>query len=196
MKKLQFLAILICLFLTSCNQSNPSKNDIKKNAADKKELKRVKKKIVDFLPKAMETANVDSWLILSGEKDKDPLAKYVGAEKAVGTTAVVFFVDHRGVFRSVAMSPENEAKELSKLKIHDKVIPIREGGHAEIMAASFLLNMKRERIAINSSATNPLANGLSDSLKINLQELFDDDQYKLVPSTDLVNAWLSDELPK
>jgi hypothetical protein len=198
MKKLQFLAILMTVFLvSSCKQNDQATKlaDTDADAEKNKKAKMVKKRIYELLPKAMETAEVDAWLVLCRGIDNDPLADKIGGENVEETTAFVFYKDRVG-FKSLALAPQSEVEALRKLKIQDKVIPVSEGGSAVIMAATFMLNMGMQKIAINSSKTNPMADGLSYSQRMYLEELFGEDKDRFVSSTELVNSWLSSELPK
>lgn len=195
MKKLKFLTILLTVLIMSCNQSNQTSKNSKSNAETMQKAKVVKKRIYDLLPKALETAEVDAWLVLCRGIDNDPLADKIGGEHVVETTAFVFYKDRVG-FKSIALAPQSEVEALRELKIQDKVIPVSEGGSAVIMAASFLLNMGMQKIAINSSKSNPMADGLSYSQRLYLEELFGENKDRFVSSTTLVDSWLSAELPE
>jgi Xaa-Pro aminopeptidase len=154
-----------------------------------------KKRINELLPKAMEAANVDAWLIICRENNNDPIADHIGGENAGGTAAFLFYTDARG-FRSLAISPEGEATALKDLGIHGKVMQVERGKSAVQLATNFLRNKRFQRIAINSSTTNSMADGLSYTQRMNLEELMGDDKDKLVSSTELIYEWLSVKLPE
>lgn len=195
MKKLKFLTILLTILIMSCNQSNQTSQNSESNSEAMQKAKVVKKRINKLLPKIMESYGIDAWLILCREVGNDPMAAEIGGENVAGNTAIIFFND--GIaFRSLVLSPEAGAQAISDLKIHDKVIPLREDQSALIMAANFLLSKEMQKIAVNSSGTNAIADGLSYTQRKYLEDLFADQKDKLVSSTELVNDWLSAELPK
>jgi hypothetical protein len=195
MKKLPFLVILLSVFLLSCQQEKQTVTISEADLAARKKAKKIRNNINKLLPKAMEKANVDAWLVLCRGIDNDPLADQIGGENVVETTAFIFFHDGRA-FRSLVLAPQSEVQALRDLRIHDKVMPVREGYPADFAAANFLINKNMERIAINTSYTNPIADGLSYTQRIKLEELFIDQKDKLVSSTELVDAWLAADSSK
>ncbi len=154
-----------------------------------------KKRINQLLPKALEAAQVDAWLVICRENNNDPIADHIGGENAGGTAAFLFYNDQRG-FHSLVLSPEGEATALGDLKIHDKVMPIKRGKSSLEMAVNFMKRKGFEKIAVNSSTTNSTADGLSYTQRMKLEELMGDEKDKLVSSTELIYEWLSIKLPE
>ena len=147
-----------------------------------------------LLPLAMRRAGVDVWLVICRENDNDPLAAHIGCENAGGTAAFMFFLDGEKV-TSLVYSPEGEAKSLSEVGVHDKVISFKRGGNVFELVADKLIEMNPKKIAINSSEKN-IADGLSYTQRMRLEEAIGISMSKrLVSSQDLVTEWLSVKTP-
>lgn len=154
-----------------------------------------KKRINQLLPKALEAAKVDAWLTICRENNNDPLADHIGGENAGGTAAFLFYNDDKG-FHSLVFSPSGESTALDELDIHDKVVSVARGTSAVKMAVDFMKKQDFQQIAINSSATNSTADGLTYTQRTNLESLLGKDASKLVSSTEVVYEWLSIKLPE
>ncbi len=153
-----------------------------------------KERINKLLPEAMKAAGVDCWLTICRENNNDPIALHVGGENAGGTAVFMFYLDEEG-FHSRVFSPDGEATSLDELDIHDTVVKVDRGVSTLDEAAAFIQGKGFNRIAVNSSVENSLADGLSHSQRIALEEALGEESDKLVPSTDLVYEWLSIKLP-
>ncbi len=153
------------------------------------------KRISTLLPKALDGANVDCWIVICRENNNDPIAGHIGGENAGGTAAFLFFNDDDG-FHSLVFSPSGEATALDDLDIHDKVVSVERGTSSLGMAADFIKEKGFERIAVNSSESNSMADGLSYVQRIELESFLGDYRDRLVSSTDLVYEWLSIKLPE
>jgi Xaa-Pro dipeptidase len=154
-----------------------------------------KKRINQLLPEALKNAKVASWLVICRENYNDPIATHVGGENASGTAAFLFYTDETG-FHSLAFSPEGEAKALEDLAIHEKVERIPRGESAVARAVAFIKEKGFPTIAINTSANNEMADGLTHSQHQELASLMGSDVNKLVSSEELVYEWLSIKLPE
>uniref|UniRef100_UPI00404816C7 M24 family metallopeptidase n=1 Tax=Algoriphagus sp. TaxID=1872435 RepID=UPI00404816C7 len=152
-----------------------------------------KKRINQLLPEALKNADVASWLVVCRENYNDPIATHVGGENASGTAAFLFYTDETG-FHSLAFSPEGEAKALEDLAIHEKVERIPRGESAVARAVAFIKEKGFSTIAINTSASNEMADGLTHSQHQELASLMGSDVNKLVSSEKLVYEWLSIKL--
>jgi Xaa-Pro aminopeptidase len=151
-------------------------------------------RIRTLLPRAMERAGVDAWLVVCRENANDPLALHVGGENA-GGTAVFLFLREDPAVRSLAFSPVGEATALKEVGPHDEVVVIERGGNAIEAAAEKLKELDPARIAVNSSP-GPAADGLSFTQRTALEEALGPDLAgRLVSSQDLVQEWLSVKLP-
>ncbi len=152
-------------------------------------------RINTLLPRAMEAAGVDAWLVICRENNNDPIADHIGGENAGGTAVFLFFRDEDG-FTSRVYSPSGESTALDELDIHDEVISVERGGSAVEQAVEFIKEKDFEVIAINSSSGNAQADGLSYTQRINLEErLGAGFSERLVSSEELIYEWLSIKLP-
>jgi Xaa-Pro aminopeptidase len=196
MKKLLTLLFAAGLLFQSCStppatteqESTPSWND---NPWPEIRKQRINK----LLPEAMKAANVDAWLVLCRENHNDPIATHVGGENASGMASFLFYQDETG-FHSLVFSPEGEATALDELDIHETVLKVQQGSSTLEKAVEFIKEKKFNSIAINTSPTNALADGLSHSQHADLINLMGADASKLIPSTELVYEWLSIKLPE
>ncbi|MDO1501199.1 M24 family metallopeptidase [Winogradskyella maritima] len=154
-----------------------------------------KQRINQLLPIALKAAEVDCWLVICRENNNDPIADHIGGENAGGTAVFLFYNDETG-FHSKVFSPSGEATALGDLDIHDEVISVERGTSAVVMAVDFIKEKEFGIIAVNSSESNAMADGLSYSQRQNLEELLGDYSDRLVPSTEVVYEWLSIKLPE
>ena len=155
-----------------------------------------KERINTLLPKAMEAAGVDAWLVICRENNNDPIADHIGGENAGGTAAFLFFRDENG-FTSRVYSPSGESTALDELDIHDEVISVERGSSAVAQAVEFIKEKDFGTIAINSSESNAQADGLSYTQRTNLEEkLGADFSNRLRSSDELIYEWLSIKLPQ
>ena len=191
--KATFLFLFSLILFTACNSNPEQQAPINPGENPWPEIR--KKRINKLLPKALEAANVDAWLVICRENNNDPLADHIGGENAGGTAAFLFYNDENG-FHSMVFSPSGEATALDELDIHDKVVSVERGTSAVKMAVDFIKAKNFNKIAINSSESNSAADGLSYTQRQNLEEFMGDDAGKLVSSTDLVYEWLSVKLPE
>ncbi|MFN5331791.1 MAG: aminopeptidase P family protein, partial [Bacteroidota bacterium] len=154
-----------------------------------------KKRINQLLPEALKNAQIDSWLVICRENYNDPIATHVGGENASGTAAFLFYNDQEG-FHSLAFSPDGEATALEDLAIHQQVIRVPRGESALAKAVAFIKEKGFSTVAINTSTSNEMADGLTYSQHQELVSLMGVDQKKLVSSEELVYEWLSIKLPE
>ena len=152
-----------------------------------------KERISQLLPNAMKASGVDCWMVVCRENNNDPIADHVGGENAGGTAAFMFYIDAEG-FHSRVYSPSGEATALDDLDIHDEVIGAR--GSSVSMAVDFIKESGFKSVAINSSTSNSMADGLSYTQRQSIERLMGKDSDKLVSSTELIYEWLSIKLPQ
>ena len=154
-----------------------------------------KKRINQLLPEALKSAGVDVWLVLCRENYNDPIATHVGGENASGTAAFLFFNDAEG-FHSLVFSPDGEATALDELDIHEQVDRVPRGESAITYAVKFIQQKGFKNIAINTSSSNEMADGITQSQYQELSGLLGKDASKLISSEALVYEWLSIKLPE
>ncbi|WP_332911653.1 hypothetical protein [Algoriphagus boritolerans] len=143
----------------------------------------------------MKNAGIDAWLVICRENYNDPIATHVGGENASGTAAFLFYTDSAG-FHSLVFSPEGEATALDDLDIHEKVERVPRGESAVAKAVEFIKENGFSKVAINSSESNEMADGLTHSQYLDLAKLMGSDVNKLISSDELVYEWLSIKLPE
>jgi len=201
MKAFNLLGLLAIFIFAGCNNSNDNKTvaETKKETAISggenpwPEIR--KQRIRELLPEALKAANVDGWLVICRENNNDPLAHHIGGENAGGTAAFLFYNDDSG-FHSLAFSPSGESKALDDLDIHDSVASVERNTSALEQAADFIKQKDFQKIAINSSETNSMADGLSYSQRKELESYLGTYTERLEPSTELVYEWLAVKLPQ
>ncbi|MDF2158758.1 M24 family metallopeptidase [Algoriphagus sp. CAU 1675] len=195
-QNLKLIPVILAFFIIGCTQNTPvesvsvSKPDWSSNPWP--EIR--KQRISQLLPEAMKAAQVDCWLTICRENNNDPLAIHVGGENAGGTAAFLFYIDDSG-FHSLVFSPDGEATALDELDIHDEVVRVPRGTSAVAQAAEIIKTKNFQQIAINSSTSNSLADGMSFSQRQELESLLGETSSKLVSATELVYEWLSIKLP-
>lgn len=153
-----------------------------------------KERIQKLLPPAMEAAGVDAWIVVCRENNNDPIAHHVGGENAGGTALFLFYLEDQKA-KSIVFSPIGEMTALAELKIHDEVIAVARGNSAISDAGEFIKNKKFNKIAVNSSEENELADGLSYTQRKDLEAILGTESSKLVSSEELLYEWLSIKLP-
>ncbi len=189
------LFALVTLFTFSCNPTVEPTETIDPEAywGENPWPEIRKKRISQLLPKAMDAAAVDCWLVICRENNNDPMADHVGGENAGGTAAFLFYTDAQG-FHSLVYSPSGEATALDELDIHDEVLRIGRGKSAMTEAADFIKSKNFKSVAINSSGSNSVADGLSYTQRMSLESALGTASGKLVSSTELIYEWLSIKL--
>ena len=160
--------LLMLLSFMSCEQSTTERVELPFPPSDNPWTEIRAERLERLLPLAMQRAEVDVWIVICRENDNDPLALHVGCENAGGTAAFMFFLDGEKV-TSLVYSPEGEAKSLSDVGVHDKVISFKRGGNVFELVADKLIEMNPSKIAINSSDKN-IADGLSYTQRLQLEE--------------------------
>lgn len=200
LKVTKIAAILILLFLVSCgqNQSEISKADRfdAETFWGKSPWPEIRKKrIGQLLPEAMKAASVDCWIIICRENNNDPIADHIGGENAGGTAAFLFYLDNEG-FHSKVYSPSGESTALDDLNIHDEVVSVERGTSALSLAIDFIRSKDFGVIAVNSSETNAMADGLSHTQRQQIENLMGEEADRLISSTELIYEWLSIKLPE
>jgi len=155
-----------------------------------------KARIQQLLPRAMERAQVDAWVVICRENDNDPLALHVGCENTGAQAAFLFLKQKEGV-RALALSPSGEATALRDVGPFDEVVSLERGTDLFARVATALSEAKPQRIAVNSSRKLTVADGLSATQRERLEEALPPAlRRRLVSSEELVFEWLSVKLPE
>ncbi len=194
----KYLLVLIPFFLVSCEITTKAEagNPEPEIARDENPWPEIRnKRIRDLLPDALKEPGVDAWMIVCRENNNDPLADHIGGENAGGTAAFLFY-QSKGEVSSIVFSPEGEATALAEMEIHDRVIPVERGKSAIEEAVNFLKENNLNILAVNSSKENSLADGLSYTQRLDIEELLKGSAVRLVSSEEVVYNWLSIKLPE
>jgi Xaa-Pro aminopeptidase len=186
---------ILFLFLFSCQTESKKTETIENPFLGKSPWPEIRKeRIQKLLPEAMKAAENDAWIILCRENNNDPIAQHIGGENAGGQALFLFYLEGENV-KSVVFCPIGEATALSELKIHDEVIPVQRGNSAISDASEYIKSKQFQKIAINSSFENELADGLSFSQRKTLEDALGSEASKLVSADNLIYEWLSVKLP-
>lgn len=153
-----------------------------------------KERLEKLLPQAMKESGIDAWVIICRENNNDPIAHHVGGENAGGTALFLFYLEGDKAISKV-FSPVGEATALGELKIHDEVIPVERGKSAILQGAEFIKGQNFEKIAINTSFEELLADGLSYTQRKTLEEALGNHASKLVSAEELIYEYLAVKLP-
>ncbi len=192
MRRALLSALLVLLAAPLAGAAEPSSPP----ASPKAWLRIRKARVQQLLPGAMERAGVDAWVVLCRENANDPLAEHVGCENVSAPAAFLFLRDKAGL-RSVALSPSGEARALQDIGLHDEVVSLERGVDLYARVAQALAEAKPSRIAVNSSRTLAVADGLSATQRERLLEALSPALRKRLTSSDaLVYEWLSLKLPE
>jgi len=149
------MALLTFFSITACEGLQQKADALPFDPADNPWPEIRNERIAKLLPAAMQRAEVDAWVVICRENNNDPLASHVGCENAGGTAAFMFFLEGNSV-RSLAFSPEGEAKSLQDVGIHDEVVQFERGGNVFNLVAEELNRVNPKVIAINSSQRKPV----------------------------------------
>ena len=195
--KIKFISYIFLFILIGCNSDKKEEATIIPSEywGENPWPEIRKKRINKLLPNALQEAKVDCWLVLCRENNNDPLADHIGGENAGGDAVFLFYNDDGG-FHSKVFSPIGESTAFDELNIHDEVVGVSRGISSINLAINFIKNKNFETIAINSSTTNSIADGLSFTQRKQIENLLGKDSQKLISSSELVYNWLSIKLPE
>ena len=193
-KSLSF-ALFILLLLSSCGGAEKEKVTMDNPYSGPSPWPEIRKeRIQKLLPQAMQAAGVDAWIIICRENNNDPISHHIGGENAGGTALFLFYLENDQV-RSLAFSPIGESTALADLNIHDLVVPVERGSSTIEAASSLILGKNFNKIAVNFSYDNALADGLSYTQKLELERALGQQAGSLVSADELIYEWLSVKLP-
>jgi Xaa-Pro dipeptidase len=154
-----------------------------------------RERIRTLLPRAMDAAKVDAWILFCRENHNDPLAKFVGGEHAGRLTVMLFFRTPDGV-RSVALAPASEAITLRERLPDTEVVATEPAAEMRLFrdAAERIAAAGSRAIAVNKS-TLAVADGLTATHHDTLTAALGPLASRLTSSEELVYRWLGVKLP-
>ena len=155
----------------------------------------LRERVDKLLPDALETHDVDLWIVFTREESKDPLAGDFGGEDAVARMALLF--DRaEGRFRKTAIAASYDVTPLEETGIYDEVISYRSEGIKPHLKR-FVEELDPARIAVNTSRDMPIADGLTSGMQAYLEEVLGDDLVsRFVSSEPLVASFRGRRLPE
>ena len=154
-----------------------------------------RERIRTLLPRAMDGAKVDAWVLFCRENHNDPLAKHVGGEHAGRLTVFLFFRTADSV-KSVALAPASEAITLRERLPDTEVVSTPPDQEANLFreTAARIAAANARAIAVNKS-TLAAADGLTATHEDALVAALGPLASRLTSSEELVFRWLGVKLP-
>lgn len=155
----------------------------------------LRERVDKLLPDALETHNIDLWIVFTREESKDPLAEDFGGEDAVARMALLF--DHANDrFRKTAIAASYDVTPLEETGIYDEVISYRAEGIKPHLKR-FVEDLGPARIAVNTSRDMPIADGLTAGMRAYLEEVLGEGlASRFVSSEPLVASFRGRRLPE
>ncbi|WP_293014829.1 M24 family metallopeptidase [Mongoliibacter sp.] len=197
LNRFQFLLLFAigAMFLVSCQNNEVSEKVLDNPFSGPSPWPEIRKERLEkLLPQAMKASGVDAWIVICRENNNDPIAQHIGGENAGGTALFLFYLEGEKAISKV-FSPVGEATALTELQIHDEVIPVERGASAIEQGAEYIKGQQFEKIAINSSYGELLADGLSYTQRKSLEEALGNHASKLVSAEELIYEFLAIKLP-
>jgi len=128
----------------------------------------LRQRVDDLLPSALDTHNVDLWLVFTREEAKDPLAADLAGGSAVARMALLFARTESGL-RKIAIAASYDVVPLEASGIYDEILSYKsEGVKPHLLRVVEALNPAR--IALNTSRDMPVADGLTSGMRLYLVE--------------------------
>lgn len=154
----------------------------------------LRQRVNDLLPSALDTHNVDLWLVFTREEAKDPLAADLAGGSAVARMALLFARTESG-FRKIAIAASYDVVPLEASGIYDEIVSYKsEGVKPHLLRAVEAINPAR--IALNTSRDMPVADGLTSGMRLYLVETLGPEiAKKFVSSEPLVASFRGRRLP-
>lgn len=155
----------------------------------------LRERLEKLLPRAMETHDVDLWLVFTREESRDPLAEDLGGGKAVARMALLFGRSD-GQFHRTAIAASYDVTPLEESGLYDKVISYKREGIKPHLK-EFVSRLDPARIAVNMSRDMPIADGLTAGMRAYLEEVLGEVLVaRFVSSEPLVASFRGRRLPQ
>jgi len=159
--------------------------------ADRPEVENrlLEERLEQLLPRLMREQGIDLWLVIAREYNDDPVfLSLVPKPRFTARRTTMLLFHDRGPEAGL------ERLTISRYPLGTLYQPAWEGGDLEAQwrrLAEVIAERDPEKIAVNVSATWPVADGLSHGLHRQLQEALDDGlSQRLVSAESLVVRWL------
>ncbi|MHA2295857.1 MAG: M24 family metallopeptidase [Candidatus Hodarchaeales archaeon] len=140
------------------------------------------------LPGIMSETGIDCWLVFARETDAnpDPVMNLVVGNDVVGVSAFVFILHSSGDFKKIAIVANYDAATEEKKDIWDEVIPYVEG--IKVKLENLISKANPEKIALNYSEDDVVADGLSHGLFLKLSSILKDYTDRFTSSKPIIKA--------
>jgi len=116
-----------------------------------------------LLPQALAANKVDTWLVVSREYSRDPIAADLGGGQVVARAALLF-ARTAGGFRKIAIVASYDTTPIEESGIYDRVIAYR-GEGIKPHLKKVLEELDPKRIGVNISRDVPLGDGLTAGMR-------------------------------
>jgi len=178
MKKLIFISIFLFLSVGLLNSQFTILED-EKEIWDLK-IKIIKEKLDRFLLPAMREYNIDMWIVMSRENNRDPILPDIGGGIGGGRNAYVFIDDGTDRLKRYAIG--GALGDIMQTEIYDEVIT----GNTRTHLKNLVEKYDPEKIGVNISDSVPMCDGLSVALKRYLENSIGDKYAKRLVSAEKV----------
>lgn len=154
----------------------------------------LRERVDRLLPHAMESHDIDLWLVFTREEAADPLAEDLGGGDAVARMALLFDRSKRGL-RKTAIAASYDIVPLEETGIYDEVLSYKSEGIKPHLK-KFVEDLDPQRIAVNTSRDMPIADGLTVGMRDYLEEVLGEGlAARFVSSEPLVASFRGRRLP-
>ena len=154
----------------------------------------LRERVERLLPRAMESHDIDLWLVFTREEAADPLAEDLGGGDAVARMALLFDRSKQGL-RKTAIAASYDVVPLEETGIYDEVLSYKSEGIKPHLK-KFVEDLDPQRIAVNNSRDMPIADGLTVGMRDYLEEVLGESlAARFVSSEPLVASFRGRRLP-
>jgi Xaa-Pro dipeptidase len=192
-KALYAAPVAACLLFCFCGEHYAQSE---KDALQLTRAQILKMKVERVLPQAMRERGIDCWLVFTRENARDPIAEDIGGGSVVARSAFIFHLDKSGKLNRTAIVASYDTDGPTRSEIYDQVIAYRDEGIKPHLK-KLIEQLNPQRIAINGSRDEPLADGLTVGMRNYLFETLGEEYIKrMVSAEDLVVSFRSRRLPE
>ena len=154
----------------------------------------LRERVERLLPSAMETHDIELWIVFTREEAADPLAADFGGADAVARMALLFDRSKEGL-RKTAIAASYDVVPLEETGIYDEVLSYKSEGIKPHLK-KFVAALDPQRIAVNVSRDMPIADGLTAGMRNYLEEVLGEGiAARFVSSEPLVASFRGRRLP-
>lgn len=180
--RLRFPALIAALLVVAVFSARATSQDV------------LRERVERLLPSALETHDIDLWLVFTREEAADPLAVDLGGGDAVARMALLFHRSERGL-RKTAIAASYDITPLEETGIYEEVLSYKSEGIKPHLK-KFVEDLDPQRIAVNTSRDMPIADGLTSGMRDYLVEVLGEElAARFVSAEPLVASFRGRRLP-